>query len=312
MKIQNAPDHSLYTRNQEQTASERQEKVVKEDVKSIDASALNLGQDSIAQRKDQAQKEAMDIIKSQFKSDGRIDKSLAECRTKIADSKGKAEEALDHINEITEQQEQLKEDWNIADDSQEQQNLELRLKAREAMKPGSKVEMSAEEWEQYSKLGPASEYEQAVLDWEKEKDMFRKDLEDANKDIAIQSQVIRATKQEMLKHHGMDDAAGIAEEALTAASKEIVGMVVQEGMDSIKEEIDEAVEKGQELKEKNEEEEALREEKKADEMELQQQAMNLPNAQKLQDEVEQKIQEIMAKQKLLEEDLKGCQVDQNV
>ncbi|MCI9151659.1 MAG: hypothetical protein HFI42_14445 [Lachnospiraceae bacterium] len=312
MKIQNASDHSLYTRNQEQTASERQEKVVKEDVKSIDASGLNLGQDSIAQRKDQAQKEAMDIIKSQFKSDGKIDKSLAECRTKIADSKGKAEEALDHINEITEQQEQLKEDWNIADDSQEQQNLELRLKAREAMKPGSKVEMSAEEWEQYSKLGPASEYEQAVLDWEKEKDMFRKDLEDANKDIAIQSQVIRGTKQEMLKHHGMDDAAGIAEEALAAASKEIVGMVVQEGMDSIKEEIDEAVEKGQELKEKNEEEEALREEKKADEMEFRQQAMNLPNAQKLQDEVEQKIQEIMAKQKLLEEDLKGCQVDQNV
>ena len=118
MKIQNASDHSLYTRNQEQTASERQEKVVKEDVKSIDASGLNLGQDSIAQRKDQAQKEAMDIIKSQFKSDGKIDKSLAECRTKIADSKGKAEEALDHINEITEQQEQLKEDWNIADDCQ--------------------------------------------------------------------------------------------------------------------------------------------------------------------------------------------------
>ena len=100
MKIQNAPDHSLYTRNQEQTASERQEKVVKEDVKSIDASALNLGQDSIAQRKDQAQKEAMDIIKSQFKSDGRIDKSLAECRTKIADSKGKAEAIIEEYNYI--------------------------------------------------------------------------------------------------------------------------------------------------------------------------------------------------------------------
>lgn len=313
MKIQNATDNNLYTRNQEQTAqSARQEKTAKEDVKSIDASGLNLGQESITQRKDQARKEAMDIIKNQFKSDGKIDKSLADCREKIVDSKGKAEEALGHINEITAQQEQLKEDWKIADDSQEQQNLELRLKAREAMKPGSQVEMSAEEWEQYSKLGPASEYEQAVLGWESEKDMFRKDLEDANKDIAIQSQVIRGTKQEMLKTHGMDDATAVAREAQKAASQEIIGMAIQEGMDSIKEEIDEAVEKGQEQKEKNEEAEALRQEKKADEMELRQQAMSLPNGQKLQDEVEQRIQEIMAKQKLLEEDMKGFQVDQNV
>lgn len=313
MKIQNGTENNLYTRNQEQTAAAaRQEKAVKEEVKSIDASGLNLGQDSIAQRKGRAQKEAMDIIRNQFKSDGKIDESIADCREKIADNKDKATEALGHINELTEQQEQLKEDWNIADDSQEQQDLELRLKAKEAMKPNSKVELSAQEWEQYSKLGPMSEYQQAVMDWENEKDMFRKDLEDANKNIAIQSQVIRATKQEMLKHHGMDDAAALAEESRKAASKEIIGMAVQEGMDSIKEEIDEAVEKGQEQKEKNEEEEALREKKKADEMELQQQAMNLPNAQKLQDEVEQKIQEIMAKQKLLEEDLKGCQVDQNV
>lgn len=317
MKIQNGVDNSYYTgkketgtaiSQQEKTAG--QEKKSSEGVKSVDASGLNLGQDIIAQRKSQAQREAMDIIKSQFKSDGKIDQSLAERRQKIADNKEKASEALEHMNEITRQEEQLKEDWSIGDDSEEQKNLELRLKAKEAMRPGSDVEMTAEEWKRYSELGPITEYEQAVLDWEKEKDKFRKELEEANKEIVIQSSVIRSTKQEMLKYHGMDDATAIAEESLKNASKEITGMLLQEGVDSIKEEIDEAVEKGQEQKKENEEEEALREKKKADEMELEQKLMNLPAAQQLQAEVEQKMQEILAKQKLLEEDLKGVQVDQ--
>lgn len=214
------------------------------------------------------------------------------------------------MNEITRQEEQLKEDWDIADDSEEQRNLELRLKAKEAMRPGSKVEMTADEWKQYSQLGPMSEYEQAVMDWEKEKDVFRKDLEDANKEISIQTQVIRGTKQEMLKYHGMDDATVLAEETLQTASKEIIGMLMQEGADNIQEKLDEVVEKAEEQKEQKEEEEALREKKKMDELELSQSMANLPKAQQLQDEVEQKMQEILAKQKLLEEDLKGVQVDQ--
>lgn len=317
MKIQNGADNSFYTGRQETGAAAAQqekktgqEKMNGAGVKSVDGSGLNLGQDAIAQRKSQAQQEAMDIIKNQFKSDGKIDQDLAKRRQKIVDSQAKADEALGHMNEITQQEQQLKEDWNIADDSEEQQNLELRLKAKEAMRPGSNVEMTAEEWKRYSELGPMSEYEQAVMDWEQEKGMFRKELDEANKEIMVQSQVIKATKQEMLKYHGMDDATMLAEETLKAASKEITGMLLQEGVDSVREEIDEAVEKGQEQKEKNEEEEALREEKKADEMELEQQMMNLPKAQQLQDEVEQKMQEILAKQNLLEEDLKGVQVDQ--
>lgn len=314
MRIQNGIDSNLYTKNQENTAAaaQQEKKESGEDLKSIDASGLNLGQDSLAQRKSQARREAMDIIKNQFKSDGKLDQSLAERRQKIAESKGDAEEALDHINEITKQQEQLKEDWGIEDDSEEQQNAELRIKVKDAMKPGSKVELTQEDWERYSQLGPMSEYEQAIMDWEAEKDNFRKDLDAANKDIAVQTSVIRETKQEMLKYHGMDDATALAEESMKAASKEIVGMAMQESMDEIQDQIDKAVEEGKEQKEQKEEEEALRQEKKADEMELRQELMDLPNVQQMQSEVEQRMQEILAKQKLLEEDLKGVQVDQNV
>ncbi len=39
---------------------------------------------------------------------------------------------------------------------------------------------------------------------------------------------------------------------------------------------------------------------------------NLPDIQRVQDEVDQQIQEIRMRQKLLEEDLKGIQVDSNI
>ena len=47
---------------------------------SVQAQALNLGQDSILARKKQAMGEAMDFIKDQFKADSKIDLDLAKRR----------------------------------------------------------------------------------------------------------------------------------------------------------------------------------------------------------------------------------------
>lgn len=312
MRIQNATDSSVYARNQETAGAKQEKRGSAAETSSVDGSSLNLGQDAISRRRDQAKKEAMDVILDQFKADGKIDKDLSRRRELIAENKNKASEALKSMNEITERERQLKEDWGIADDSQEQQDLELRLKAQEAMRPDSKVELTDEEWKRYASLGPVTEYQQAVMDWEEEKGMFRKELEDANKQIVIQSSVIRETEKDLVKNQGMLEATGAAEQMMAAASKEIVGMAMQEAQEGIQEKIDEAVEKGKEQKEKNEEAEALREEKKAKDMELRQQLLNLPDSQQLQSEVEQRMQEILAKQKLLEEDLKGVMVDQNV
>ncbi len=281
-------------------------------LESIDASGLKIVQDSILERKKQAMRDAMGIIRKQFEADSEIDQNLAERRSRIGENKEKANVALKEMQALEAEQEKLKETYGIKEGSQEQQDLELRMKFNEAMKPDSNVELTSEEMKRYMELGPVTEYEQQVMTLESSKGKWREEIDEAHKVIAEETQIIRGIKKELLKYHGMDDATLAAEETLKAASDAIVGMLMQEGLTHIQEEVDEAVEKGKELKEEKEQQEALMEEKKAERKEQAQQMAETPDLQELQGEVEQRIKEILEKQKLLEEDLKGIQVDGSI
>lgn len=281
----------------------------KEESHSINASELNLMQDSILERKKKAMADAMDIISKQFKADAEIDADLDERRKRITENKERASAALKEINSLSEEQEKLKEAYGIADDSQEQQDLELRMKINKAMKPDSKVKLTKEDLERMQQLGPMTEYQQQVMSLEDAKGLWNEEITAAQKTITEETQIIRGTKLELLKHHGMADAQNAAEASLKAASDEIMGMLMQEGLDHIQEEVEDAVEKGEEQKEEKEEQEALRAEQKAEQTEQTKQQTESGDIQNVQKEVEQQIQEILEKQKLLEEDLKGIQVD---
>ena len=299
---------SLMQRTGEAKEQGRNTHQKKEDVKSVQAQELNLGQDNILTRKKQAMKEAMSFIKDQFKADSEIDRDLAKRRGRIAENKEKANAALKEKNSLIEEQEKAKKTFGIEEDSEEQKDLELRLKYEEAQKPDSEVELTEEEWERYKNLGPITEYQQLYMDLEEAKSKWQKEIDEANKQIAIETKIIDATEQELLKYHGMTDAKAAAKATLEAASRELVGMLVQEGADKIQEDIDEAVEKGQDMKKKKEEEEEmLQNESKAQQQEAK--LVNMEKAQQAGDEAKQRIQEILAKQKLLEEDLKGIKVD---
>ncbi len=276
---------------------------------SINASQLNLMQDPIQARREKAQKEAMDILRGQFESDGVIDTDLKERRDRITQNKETASAALKEINAISDEQEKLKETYGIEADSKEQQDLELRMKFNKAMKPNSQVKLTEEEWEQYQELGPMTEYQKAAMSLEADKGKWRKEIEEAQKVISSETQVIRATQQEVVKHHGMDDAVAAKDKYLEAASGEIIGMLIDEGKDHIEEKVEEAVEKGEELKEEKEELEELREEKKAEREENTPQPEELLDIHKIQQDVEEQLKAILEEQKLLKEDLKGLKVN---
>lgn len=267
MKVNNQmmDTQSIYNRGKEESTGVKDAAKKKDGTGSIKASELNLIQgDEIQQRKQQAQKQAMELLMSQFDSDGAIDQSLAERKQRILDSKEEAGEALNEVNKLSDMQKQLQETYGVADDSQEQKDLELRMKFNKSMKPNSDVTMTEEEMEQFHKLGPVTEYQEQAMHLEALKGDWQKQINDANKNIAAESQAIRATKQELLKYHGMDDAKRAAEGILQAASKEVAGMIIKESMDHVDEELEEKVEKAEEIKEEKEETEALREEKQAE------------------------------------------------
>lgn len=265
----------------------------------LKASELNLLQDPIEEKKKKAKEEAMDFIKKQFASDGMISDVMDEFRSEIASSKDEATEAAQELGAIRKEMEELKEEYGDATDDSDYQ---ARMKA---------LSEEAGEWQ--------------------------KQYDQAHKVIAAATGGIKGIKQESLKYHGMVDATKLAEESLKASSDEIVGMLKDEAMEKIDQDLDDVVEEAKDKKEENVKEEAQKEEarlereKHAQEAEEQVQERiekekrtYVPSTRKLQSqeisadmsemmrkqqEVLQNTQQILEEQKLLQEEIKGIAID---
>jgi len=275
----------------------------------IQASDLNLGQDDITRRKMEAQRNALSVVKKQFKADDKIDEDFKKRRTEM-DQLAKASEKMNQeIVEASKRQEQLKEEYGITDDSQEQKDVELLLKFKRISNGTSNESFTNEDFEQLMNMGESTEYRRRFFQEENYKDLVKEDLEAAQKNISIHTQVIKGVKQELLKHHGMVDASNSADKILEAARKEMIGMLMAESKDYIKEKIDEAVEKGKEAKEEKEKLEEIQEAKKQEDESVNKVSDVVVESDINREEIDQKIQEVLDKMKLLEEDLKGISID---
>lgn len=152
---------------------------------------------------------------------------------------------------------------------------------------------------------------------------------------------IRATKLERLKYHEMVNAQKKADEVMDAAGKEILGMLVEEAKDHVDEELEEPREEAkEEAEEKAEEEEKIEErEEKQEELEAQVDAAQVRSEEQEElrreaqersreeadlletmmeagmgnvgnvSDIQSEIKNMLHKMKLLEEDLKGSTVD---
>ena len=217
-------------------------------------------------------------------------------------------EAMD----IEKMREELRESCGIDPDSQEEQDLKLLEKEKEARMPGSNVHISDEEAERIKEIKAAglTEYQERSLemkdyaiDWEKQAYEMKKEAE-------TERAVITATKLERLKK---------AEEIREAASQEIIGMLMDEAKDHIDEEMEEMKEAAEKKEEKEEEQEEklekIKEKRKEQEeltediLEVTQQLTDMSSTQL---DIQDELKEMMQKMKLLEEDIKGAAVDNKI
>jgi hypothetical protein len=300
MKIGNAAEQETIVKNSygkdRLENNAEKEKQEKSQKKSIDASGLNLCQDGIAEKKKKAMQDAMDFIKQQFESDSQVDEVMDECRGQIEEGKEQALAASKELKAVREQKEQLKEEYPDG----------------------------GEDYEAYMK-----ELNEMEKHWSGE-------IEKGQSMVADSTKAIKAVKQEALKHHGMTDAVKAAEETMNAASKEIIGMLMDEAKETVDQDLEETVEKAEEAKEeKNEQKEEMKEaqleqEKQAKELEeelekkkrarenrvspssAQVQADVIKDLQNRQMEILNSTQQILEEQALLPEEIKGIVVDFNI
>lgn len=334
----NANGFATAARQAEKSAG-RQEK---QGGKSYFGGNLNLAEDPIEKRREEAKRQAWKVVSNAWGSDNAVDRQMDERRAHYGEMQALKEEAGRQVDALNGRKEELRELYQVSEDSEEQEELKLLEKAQDYKNGVSHERPTMEEQKRIAEIEARglTEYQSRALELNDQAAKFKLDARDAERAMVDDIGDVNAIKLERLKSHAMVDAQKAAESIMETANKEIIGMAVQEGMDHIDEKMEEAEEKAEENMEKKEEREELLEEQQ--EMRALQEAfiegtreaVERAEAEHRQNEapdieitdivdiikhhgdaanqVQSDLKDIQSSMKVLEADLKGIKVDDKI
>ena len=313
---------------------------------SIFAGDLGFQNDMITQRRQRAQKKVLKIIGDAWDADRKVDQGIRDMKDKLVMLHDEQKENLDIIAEGDAQKEALRQQYGVEMDSQEQKDLELLEKKADAYRDPIGVQLTKEEEERLAQLEdqPRTEYQERCLQIDAYQGTYEQRNKQINEEMMAYNSSIREIRLERLKYHGMVDAQKQADEVMEQASSEIIGLLVNEAKDHVDEELEEKIEEAKEKAEEKAEEEEKIEERKEDRIELEAQIdeahekneereelrkeakeRSRDDADLLNDmidagiggignvsDAQTEIKNMLHKMKLLEEDLKGNLVDEEL
>ena len=313
---------------------------------------IGMQNDLITQRKQRAQRKALEIITNAWNGERKTDQTIAEYKDKLAELYARREENLAEMEKLDEQKEALRQTYGVQEGSQEQKDLELLEKEadwrRQSIIDDEKaITFTDEERERLAEIHKQglTEYQERCMKLDGRQGNLEVDNWKVRKEIRAYNSAVTTTKLERLKYHEMVDAQKNADKVLEAASKEVIGLLMDEAKDHVDEELEEQVEEAKkEAEEKAEKEEKIEERKeKKEELEArideaqaeraEQEARRREAEERSREDadlldsmleagmggigatkadVKAAIKEMLHKMKLLEEDLKGSIVDDKV
>lgn len=314
---------------------------------SIFAGDLNMHQDAVTQRRQLARKKALKMINDAWSGDRKTDQSIEEYRALAEEQRKELQLNRDKMTECRNRKENLREQYGVEADSQEQKDLEL---LERSYYPGDYDGGFTEEEEQRIQElrnpqgGSLTEYQKKCLEIDGEEQVFKNRAYDAEALIEAYNGTVTSMKVERLKFHKMTDAQNNAKKVMEQAGKDIQGMIVDEAKDHVDETYEEQREKAEkkaEEKEAQEEkielrreqrelmeariEEAQQESRDAEEAgkerardardeaaflkDMAEAGMNVAGAG---DAVKAEIKDMLNKMKLIEADIKGIEVDEEI
>jgi len=201
------------------------EKAEKGKCKTFFAGNSCIANDPIAEKRKEAQEKAWKVVSDAWDADKAIDKSIEDRQNHYNEMVEVIKEAQSHLKDINEQVDVLKEEYGITEESE------------------------YKDW--------PDEYKQRYFELNKQASEFKKQIYDAEKYMKDDIADIKAIALERLKSDPMVDAQKTADAIEEAANKEIIAMAMQE----VKEQIEEKIEETQEKAEEKAEEEEAKEEK---------------------------------------------------
>lgn len=309
------------------------------------ASILTGKLDPIEQKREMARKRALKIVDDAFSGEKKIDDDIKARMELIKRYESMQGEANRSLSDIDERMEQLRQEYDVDPDSQEQKDLDILIEYRRLSKrhPDQLEFMAPQDLErskQLYKQGQSegyTEYQARALDMDKGKESYLDQLEEAKKGLIEENAAIRGIQKERLKYHPVLDAVQQSQQVMENASKEITGMLIDEAVDHIDEKAEEEFEKAEEKKEeKKEEEERIEEiQERREEMEALADPEKAEREHKraeddtdpmygdvlteailkmdgIKNDVQQEVSDMVSKMKIAAEDLKGLKVDEMI
>ncbi len=281
----------------ENNAKEDQEKKNKN---VINGAELNLNA-SAAEKRITQERQALKIKLDQMLSD---DEYTQEMNSHLEREAKLRQDSLDNRNEakaVEDVKKMVKEAYGVEDGSEEQQKLEEIEALREKQKSGAVL--TDEESERLNKTDDLTDYQKLMLEYDDAIDEYTKRAEDSERLAQAHGGAVESMKQALLKVHPMVDASKQANEIIQNALKEEQSTLLAEMKENYDEKVQEEKEKAEEAKEKNQE---LHNDSKEETPGEELQAI-------LEAATDVELQRNSNKNKLLlEEDLKGIEVDESV
>ncbi|MBQ2237894.1 MAG: hypothetical protein II321_00465 [Lachnospiraceae bacterium] len=257
------------------------------------AGDMNLNNEAII-KKINARKRAMKLIMDVYGNDKKIDDGLDEIKQHQERLSENLDTANAELRRLEESKEQLKEQYEIEEDSQEQKDLELLKKYHK--EPFS---LSEEEIERLKDMGPVTDYQREALELDSLKDDWQKVADASSEAIISANKAISSIQIERLKTHAMTDAKEEAEEILESSAKEIAVTILSDAKEKMDEELEEKVEVAKEVKEKME-----KTTQETDETVENTDTKNEDSEQLLKD-----LKKIIDEEQVVEDDIKGLIMD---
>lgn len=301
----------------------------------------NFANDPIVQRRKEAQEKAWKVVSQAWESDKAVDKSVQSRKEHYTEMEKLREEETKKLFNTCKEEKTLQETYGVADDSEEQKDLKLLKKRQDILNKVTDDTLSKEEMSHLADIDQRglTEYQQRALELNEQAGTFRKNIDRYDKQMRDDISDIKRITIERLKSDPMVDATKAAEDIKKAYNDEIIGMLVKESKDHIEEKMEEAEEaaekKAEEKEEKEEKIEDIREMRALQEAviegtkealeraEAEKRRNEAPNIEimemielaqpdKQSNEVKQSLDEIKNSMIMLEADLKGIKVDEEV
>lgn len=295
----NQEDNILYKTGTNQNANGKTKQLKGN---SIYAGNLNMQQDKIAAKKVNAQKQAMKAILDKFSIEQQKDDNLKSHQENVEALRAKSMSGREEVEKIEKIEQDLKDSYHIDDNSEEQKDLELLKKGKNDTFKNS---LTKEESQRLENMGELTDYQKEALHYDDIKQEWKDRVKEADNQVENENRTIEEIKVSRLKSAPMIDAREEADTILEAASKEVIGMLIDEAKEHINDKMEEDKEKIEEEK-KQEEEKKTEDNNNTNTEEVDQ----LQQIDANKDELERKLKDIM--QQLPQEDIMGIVINQQV